>query len=84
MCTIFGSFFAKIENRDFWPPDLPVEILAKKFLLFLDEKKIFCFGQISLRIAPNGLLVYNIDYLVLNKNVMKHIEKFLARNKRKF
>ena len=70
-----GHFFAKIENCDFWPPDLPVEILAKKFLGFLDEKKIFCFGQISLRIAPNGLLVYNIDYLVLNKNVMKHIYK---------
>ena len=70
-----GHFFAKIENCDFWPLDLPVEILAKKFLGFLDEKKIFCFGKISLRIAPNGLLVYNIDYLVLDKNVMKHIEK---------
>ena len=41
-CALFlGHFFAKIENRDFWPPDLPVEILAKNFLGSLDEKKNF-------------------------------------------
>ena len=60
-----GHFFAKIENRDF----------GQKIFGIFGRKKIFCFGQISLRIAPNGLLVYNIDYLVLNKNVMKHISK---------